>query len=120
MNIIEQIKNLAKQRESINLFVACKELNGLTLFHNTTDLSSLQQLYLSYLYIYYDIYLDIASEQVSNKVLANSIYEDAYLYYKNNKNLFKKDKPHKEEPKGNKSFEAVFSDPNDIVFPKRS
>lgn len=80
------LRNLAKQVEHQNLFIATKEINGIKLFYNDSDFSRLQQLYLYYLYFYNDLYMDISLKKVSEKVLDNFIREDSYSYYKRQKN----------------------------------
>ena len=81
----ELIRKLAKSAKHQNIFLASKEINGITLFRNNTDLSKMQEIYLSYLYFYYNLFSDIANDKVSKKVLDNNIYEDAYNIYKSKK-----------------------------------
>ena len=91
---INIIRKLAKEIKSLNLFSASKEINGIKLFHNDTDLSKIQELFISYLYFYYNLNMDISMEKVSKKVLENEIYEDSYSLYRNkqgNKEQVKKD-----------------------------
>jgi len=80
---INIIRQLAKETKMLNLFNASKELNGIKLFHNETDLSKIQELFVSYLYFYYNINMDINLDKVSKKILENEIYEDAYCTWKN-------------------------------------
>lgn len=112
-NIGSYIRKLAKSIRSQNLFASAKDVGGLQLFLNNTDLSKLQQEYLSYLYFYYNLYQDIYSKKVTEKVLNNEIYEDAYAYYKDKK----QDKPIKSSDKKRK-LSAVFSKGNKINFSK--
>jgi len=91
---INTIRKLAKEIKMLNLFSASKEINGIKLFHNESDLSKIQELFVSYLYFYYNINMDISMEKVSKKVLENDIYEDAYNLWKSkqgNKETIKKD-----------------------------
>jgi hypothetical protein len=91
---INSIRKLAKEVKMLNLFNASKEINGIRLFHNETDLSKIQELFISYLYFYYNINMDINMDKVSKKVLDNEIYEDSYYRWKNknvNKEIVKKD-----------------------------
>lgn len=94
MNIYSSIRQLAKSVKSQNLFLAAKELSGIRLFKNLFDLSKLQEIYLSYLYIYNSINTDIVVEHISEEILTDEIYEDAYL-------LWKKKNRNKEEQKDN-------------------
>jgi len=87
---LEQIvRDLAKTEKYQTMFNA-KEL-GFRLFSNDTNLSFLQRLLLSYLGMYSSLTTDIFLGEVSEKVLDNSIFEDAYLFYKSKE--YKKKKP---------------------------
>ena len=91
---IDDIRKLAKETKMLNLFSASKEMNGIKIFHNETDFSRIQELFISYLYFYSNINMDINLDKVSDKVLENEIYEDAYYRWKlKNKNKEVKDKP---------------------------
>ena len=79
------IRKLAKKVESQNVFSACKEISSLQLFENRTDLTKIQQIYLSYLFFYSNIFTDIALKKVNENVLNYEIDEDAYNYYVKNK-----------------------------------
>lgn len=80
-----KIRDLAKRVDSQNSFAATKEILSFRLFNNDTDLSRLQHLYLSYLFFYYYLHLDISIGKVKEIVLTDAIYEDAYFVYKNHK-----------------------------------
>jgi hypothetical protein len=99
------IRKLAKQIEMQNTFSACKELPSLKLFENDKNLSRIQQIFLSYLFFYYNINMDIALKKVSEKILNSNTYEDAYSYYKREK---------VEETKGKKERDIH------LVFPKKN
>lgn len=81
----ELIRKLAKSVRHQNLFLASKEINGIKLFKNEYDLSLIQEKYLSYLYFYNNIFMDITTDKVSKKVIDCNIYEDAYTTYKSKK-----------------------------------
>jgi hypothetical protein len=85
MDIERIIRQLAKQVENQNLFLSAKELNGIKIFNNDKDFSKLQQLFLSYLYFYNNLHTEIQMKEVSEKVLEDEIYEDAYSVYKRDK-----------------------------------
>lgn len=102
MNIESKIRKIAKQVDHQNNFSACKELHFLKLFDNNKDLSKLQHMYLSYLFFYYNLYMDIALKKVSDKVLKSEIFEEAYALYKKEK---KEDTPKQKE----KDIHLVFS-----------
>lgn len=113
MNTYEKLRCLAKSNKAQNLFLAVKELNGLTLFRNSNDLSKLQELYLSYLYLYDAINHDIVIDKISDKIFDYELYEDAYILWKNKgrKQVKKEDK--------NKQKELHLVVGNTINFPKR-
>jgi len=81
-NMESIIRKLAKQTKNLNHFAASKEINGIKLFKNDMNLSKIQNVYLSYLYFYNTLNSDIMLKKVSEKVLDNEIYADAYYYYK--------------------------------------
>jgi hypothetical protein len=80
----DKIRQLAKQTESQNSFLASKEL-GMKLFANEIELSRVQNIYLSYLYFYHDLIVDVYSKKLSEKIFEDDFYEDAYAYYKREK-----------------------------------
>jgi len=90
---IDSIRRLAKSVKMLNLFSSSKEINGIKLFRNETDLTKVQELLLSYLYFYHNINMDISMDKVSKKVLEDNIYEDSYYLWKSkNGNKEVKDK----------------------------
>ena len=91
MNIYLLLRKLAKTNKAQNLFVASKEIQGVRLFRNTHDFSKLQEIYLSHLYNYDAINRDIIVDHISNHVLDDIVYEEAYLLFKR-KNIKKRDK----------------------------
>jgi hypothetical protein len=112
MNIYETIRKLAKSTKYQNLFVAAKDLSTLRLFINDIDLSRLQDMFLAYLYLYDHLFADIAMKEVSKKVLENTVYEDAYFYWKREK---KSDTSKKDS--SNANIKLIKG--NNIKFPKR-
>lgn len=108
MQIDDLLRKLAKSIEQQNLFIASKEINGIKLFENDTELSKLQHLYLSYLYFYSDLYTDIALKKVIPNVLVNFIREDSYSYYKRNK------EPEIDKKNKKNDIHLIFKDPKEI------
>lgn len=98
MNIYSKLRELAKSVHSQNLFTACKDLHGICIFHNSFDFSKLQEIYLSYLYMYDTITRDIIIDKISKHVCDEEIYEDAYMIWRrnNNKKTEKNDKSKKD------------------------
>jgi hypothetical protein len=92
-NIYSKLRNLAKSVRAQNLFVAVKELHGVQLFRNNFDFSKLQEIYLSFLYMYDTINRDIIVDKISEKVLDCELYEDAYMTWRrgNSKKSIQKD-----------------------------
>jgi hypothetical protein len=85
------MRKLAKSDRWQNIFSAAKEVNGITLFNNTKEFSQLQEFFLTYLYFYYNLLMDISIHKLSKKILENEIYEDAYALWKREKGYNKKD-----------------------------
>ena len=91
MNYEQIIRKIAKNIESQNTFLAAKD--GLvSIFNNDKELSKLQQIYLSYLYFYHDIIVDVAVNKLNDKIFTAEIYEDAYMTYRRDKKEDNKEK----------------------------
>lgn len=75
------LRKLAKTDYYQSLYVNCKD-RGLKMFRNDFDLTQLQLTFLSMCGIYEILNTDIYLGEVSERVLDNFIYEDAYLHYK--------------------------------------
>jgi len=97
------IRKLAKQIDQQNIFAASKELPSLKIFENDNNLNKLQHIYLSYLFFYYNLNMDVSLKKVSDTIFNNEIDEDAYYYYKQNKSTESIDKDDK-----NKDIHLVF------------
>ena len=107
------LRKLAKRSDFLNLFIASKDMACFKLFENVKDLSKLQNSFLSYLYFYDNLSNDIASKRVSEKVLEDEIYENAYAYYKQRA----QEKIDNVSPNKQREFQGVFSKDNTIKFP---
>jgi len=108
MDIENIIRKISKRPEQQNIFSVAKELNGIKLFKNEIDFSHIQQIYLSYLYFYYDLNMDIVLKKIDEKSLKNFIREDSYSYYKKNK-----------EPESNtkdNNLHLVMTDPKKVKY----
>lgn len=113
MNIDSCIRKLAKNSDNLSLFYAAKDISSIKLFKNTDEFTKLQLIYLNYLYMYYNLNLSIARDEVSKHVLDNEIYEDSYLLWKR-----KKDKKVQTEINNkSRTIQGVFSRDNIIKFP---
>lgn len=114
MNIYTIIRKLAKSTEAQNTFLASKDIYGIRLFKNSLNLSNLQQLYISYLYMYHNLHIDFETGNISKHIFDSYIYEDAYLLWKRekgkNKKLLKRDNVERE-------VKLVIS--NNIKFPEK-
>ena len=78
-----QLKKLAKDNYWQTLYSQAKEVHGVTLFDNQTDFSNIQMMFLNYLGYYNALHTDIYLGEVNELVLKDEIYEEAYVYYKN-------------------------------------
>jgi hypothetical protein len=96
VNAFEYLRELAHSDYYQTLFVASKEHNGFRLFKNDFDFSQIQVAFFNWLYFYYNLQSDISSGLVSELVNKNSIFADAYSYYKyKSKGKQKKEKDNK-------------------------
>lgn len=98
MNIYSELQKLAKSNKYQNIFQAVKDMSGIRLFKNKYDLSSLQSIFLNYLYNFELINREIITEKISKHVLDDEIMWTSYLLWR------QKNQPNqKEEPKENKN-----------------
>ncbi len=100
--IVPNLRKLAKKSYYQTLFSACKELHGIRLFKNEFDLTYYQIIFIRFLNFYQSINLDIALHEVEEEVLDNEIFEDSYMFYKQNK----KEDGNKNIPKNMKKNEV--------------
>ncbi len=106
------LKALAKSNKYQTLFAFAKESN-IHLFNNITDYTNLQIYFINLLGSYYNIYVDIALQDVDEIVLTDDIYEEAYLYYKMKQKNKEFDKIKDNQPnKAQSGFTWVFKKPN--------
>jgi len=110
MQIEKLLRKIAKDVHSLNLFVAAKEIHGVYLFRNSDELTRLQEIYLSYLYFYYNLNSEVSLQKVSEIVLKDEVYEDAYSVWKQKDNKNTKDT--KPTQRSSRAINLVFVDPN--------
>ena len=89
---LDTLRELAKEDYYQSMYASFKEL-GLQLFENRTDLTRIQLWFISFMSIYSVINMDIALGEITDRVLENTIYEDAYLVYKKRSSAKKLIKP---------------------------
>ena len=84
------IRKLAKQPYWQSVFSLAKEsIGGTQILQNTRDFTYYQMMFINDLSFYSSLYYDIAMGEVSDSVLDNVIYEDAWYYYRTEKRLGK-------------------------------
>ncbi len=110
-NIYSLLRELASTVKAQNLFFASKEINNLRLFKNSTDLSKIQEVYLSFLFSYNNLSTAVAVENVSEYVLHSEIIAEAYM-------LYKRKKPRTEDKPRRKGLNLVAG--SKIIFPKKN
>jgi len=105
------VKKLAKTNYWQTLYASSKEAPSYKLFKNDTNFTCLQIQFINELGYYSSLYMDIAMGEVSEIVVNNEIYEDAYYYYKllnrkreiQNKKTPQQQAPTKHQSKGQES-----------------
>jgi hypothetical protein len=102
LNIRSNIRKLANSDYYQTLFAYLKDGMPVKIFHNDMDFTDLQIVFLKYLNFYSAINMDIALGEVSDKVLEEEIYCDAYMMFKNKNDIKKLD-----ETKNNNQKETV-------------
>jgi hypothetical protein len=85
MSIESSIRKLARSSYWQRLYRNSKELNGIKLFYNETDLSGLQIIFIYWLEAYHMLYEELMQKEWENldtEVIENDIRCDAFLYYR--------------------------------------
>ena len=113
MDTNKLLKKLAKQTKYQNLLSVVKEINSLHIFKNAMNLSKLQELFLSYLYFYHDIFTDVFLHKIQKDIAEDDIYVEAYAMWKREKgyDTEKKDKKGKMKKK---EVHLVFSNTSKV------
>lgn len=116
VNVDKVIREIAKTSKYQTLYTHIKE-GGFPLFKNNSDYTENQILFLNYLNFYYNLYTDIALDYVIEKVLDDTIYEDAYMIYKRKKknNFYDNNTNKKAEADNPDSFTWVMKKPKKEV-----
>ena len=83
--LYQVIRRVAKQPYWQAIYAQSKEISNLGIFNNQSNLTYLQLNFLQQLAFYSSLQWDIASNEVSELVLDNEIYEDAYAHYRHTK-----------------------------------
>ena len=110
INIIEDLRKLAKSSKYQILYSNADKFN-INLFNNNSNYSAVQIIFLNYLQFYKSLYEDVAMQDVNKKVLKSFIREDAYMYYKDNKEIEEQRKQRNtsiSDSKSEKSFTSNF------------
>lgn len=86
------LRKLARSEKWLTLYVRAKEMDGIKLFKNERDFTPLQIRFLRWLEIYHSLYIDLAMKEpyISEEIIEDDIYCDAYLLWKS-KNEDKKE-----------------------------
>ena len=94
------LRELARSVEYQTLYARTKELN-IQRFYNNKDFSRAQVLFLHYLELYHNLYIDLYTEEglISEEVINTDLWADSYLVWKKRN----KDKSNK-SPKKNHDF----------------
>lgn len=95
--LTDTLHELAKSDNYQTLLCACKELNGIKLFDNCNNFSSIQLSFINLLFLYYNILQDIEIDNISKLTLEDRIYAEAYVNWKH-----KKGKEYRQQQTNNK------------------
>jgi len=79
--LVRGIRKLAKSSYWQTIYSYAKELH-FPIFNNSRDFTEVQILMLNYISFYNALNLDIAIGDVTDIVLENELYEEAYMYFK--------------------------------------
>ncbi|KKN15272.1 hypothetical protein LCGC14_0987590 [marine sediment metagenome] len=87
VKVYSELRKLANTLYYQTLFIR----EDLNVFNNNTDLSDIQISFFSLLGFYHNLNMEVNMGEVDSKVYESPIYEDAYMYYKHNKDKKKRD-----------------------------
>ena len=78
------LRELARSFEWQCLYTNVKNNINIKLFLNKEDLSRIQILFLEYLEFYYNLYIDLYTEEalISQEVIDNDLWADSYILWK--------------------------------------
>ena len=78
------LQKLARSNTAQTIYRNAKELSGIRLFNNDTELSHIQVLYLYYLSLYESLYSDLSMGEdfISEEIIKDDIRVEAYLLFK--------------------------------------
>ena len=109
------LQKLARSNTAQTVYRNAKELSGIRLFNNDTELSHIQILYLYYLSLYESLYTDLSmgEELISEEIIKDDLRCEAYLLFKrvNRKN--------KKQNTNNKSLTDK-SGADSLIFTRKS
>ncbi len=81
LDVIKTVRELAKGSYYQAVYKQAKEIN-IKLFENDTEFTDIQIHFMTFLSFYSNLYTDCAMGEVSELVLEDDIYADAYFAYK--------------------------------------
>lgn len=88
--VFQIIRKLSRSNYWQTVYSHSRESSGFYLFKNNFNFGYAQLIFLNFLSFYSSLYLDIALGEVTEIVFKDEIYEDSYMYWKNQKNSIKK------------------------------
>lgn len=106
------IRTLARSHEWQYKFHLWKEYK-VPLFENERDFTRIQLIFIKYLEMYNNLYMDIAmkEENITEKTLENDIFCDAYIYYRDN---VKSNKNKEDNDEGSDKISVKFVKPKKV------
>ena len=117
------LRKLSRDNYWQSIYCQSKECSGIRLFKNNSDYTHLQLIFLNEISKFSNICTDVLLGEVSELVLSDEIYQDAYSFYKSQKRI-KKNKKIKHDSnitthqKGNKYHKEEILNQNQWVFTK--
>ena len=91
------LRQLSRTNYWQSIYCQSKECSGIQLFKNNSDYTHFQLIFLNEISKFSSVCMDVAMGEVSELVLSEEIYQDAYLFYKQHKRI-KKNKKTKHGP----------------------
>jgi len=119
MQIYDSLEKLASTAYWQNLYAQSKKVNGIKLFNNESDFSLIQILFLQYLEVYHQLWMDVLDGKLDEKILKDPLRVEAYLFNKKRKQKYELKNKKIDNELGKSTFRKPTKEIKFVVLPKK-
>jgi len=119
MQIYDSLEKLASTAYWQNLYAQSKKVNGIKLFNNENDFSLIQILFLQYLEVYHQLWMDVLDGKLDEKILKDPLRVEAYLFNKKRKQKYELKNKKIDNELGKSTFRKPTKEIKFVVLPKK-